>query len=151
MDLSAKCASRPSLRRPIFYAAVLSIVAAQPSGAQVSGTISGVVVDSSGGAVAGASVTVKSLETDAVHTTTTEETGRYQVFSLPVGQYEIRVTKEGFAEQIRTGIRLVVEQEASVDIPLRVGEVSQRIEVNADAPLVSVTTKDTSGMVGEHK
>jgi hypothetical protein len=128
MDLSTRCAFSQSLWRPIFYAAVLSIVAAQPSGAQVSSTISGVVVDSSGGAVAGASVTVKSLETGAAHTTTTEETGRYQVFSLPVGQYEIRVSKQGFAEEIRTGIRLVVGQDASVDITLQVGEVSSRLK-----------------------
>jgi Carboxypeptidase regulatory-like domain len=152
MDLSAKCAFSRSLRGCVLCASILSIMAAsQPAGAQMSGAISGVVVDSSGGTVPGASVTVKNLETGAVRTTTTEDTGRYQVFSLPVGQYEVRVTKQGFAEEIRTGIRLAVGQDASADITLQVGEVSQQVEVNADAPLVSVTTKDTSGLVGEQQ
>jgi hypothetical protein len=94
---------------------------------------------------------VKNLETGAARTTVTEEAGRYQVFSLPVGQYEVQVTKQGFAEEIRTGIRLLVGQEASVDVTLQVGEVTQGIEVNADAPVVSLTTADTSGLVGEQQ
>ena len=152
MDLSAKCAFTQSLHGCFLCASILSIMAAsQPVWAQVSSGISGVVVDPSGGTVAGAAVTVKNLETGATRTTTTEETGLYQVLSLPVGQYEVRATKQGFAEQIRTGIHLVVGQDATVDITLLVGEVSQRVEVNADAPLVSVTTKETSGLVGEEQ
>ena len=152
MDLSAKCAFTQSLHGCFLCASILSIMAAsQPVWAQVSSGISGVVVDPSGGTVAGAAVTVKNLETGATRTTTTEETGLYQVLSLPVGQYEVRATKQGFAEQIRTGIHLVVGQDANVDITLLVGEVSQRVEVNADAPLVSVTTKETSGLVGEEQ
>jgi hypothetical protein len=99
------------------------------------------VTDASGGAVSGASLTVKNLETGALRTTTTEETGRYQVLSLAIGQYEVRVAKPGFAEEIRTGIGLIVGQGASVDITLQVGEVTQRVEVNADAPALSVTTQ----------
>jgi hypothetical protein len=112
---------------------------------------SGTIADPSGAAAPSVAVTVKNLETGAVRTTATDESGRYQVFSLPIGQYEIRVTKQGFAEQVRTGIRLVVGQDASVNIALGVGEMSQRVEVKADAPLVSVTTKDTSGLVGEQQ
>src|SRR5215831_12957932 len=152
MDLPAKCAFTRSLRACFLCASILSImVAFRPARAQVSSGISGVVVDSSGGTVSGAAVTVKNLETGATRTTTTEETGRYQVLSLPIGQYEVRATKQGFEEQIRTGIHLVVGQDATVDITLLVGEVSQRVEVNADAPVVGVTTKDTSGLVGEEQ
>ena len=119
MDLSAKCAFTQSLHGCFLCASILSIMAAsQPVWAQVSSGISGVVVDPSGGTVAGAAVTVKNLETGATRTTTTEETGLYQVLSLPVGQYEVRATKQGFAEQIRTGIHLVVGQDATVDICL---------------------------------
>ena len=152
MDLLTQCAFGQLLRRCVLCASMLSTMAAsQVAWAQMSGVISGLVVDSSGATVPDASVTMKNLETGAVRADTTGETGRYQVFSLPVGQYEIRVTKPGFAEEIRTGIGLVVGQDASVNITLQVGEVSQRIEVNADAPLVSMTTKDTSGLVGEQQ
>ena len=61
------------------------------------------------------------------------------------------MTKQGFAEQIRTGIRLVVGQDARVNVTLRVGPVSQQITVNSDAPLVSATTADIPGLVGEQQ
>ena len=63
----------------------------------------------------------------------------------------MRATKQGFAEQIRTGIRLAIGQDARVDLTLRVGPVSQQIEVNSDAPLVSVSTEDVPGLVGEQQ
>jgi hypothetical protein len=127
------------------------LIPAPRSFAQISAILSGTVTDPDGGTVPGASVTVKNLETGAVRTTATGDSGRYQLFSLPIGQYEVRVTKQGFAEQVRTGIGLVVGQDASVDVTLPVGEVSQRVEVNADAPVVSLTTADTSGLVGEQQ
>ena len=73
------------------------------------------------------------------------------MLSLPIGQYEVRVAKQGFAEQIRTGIRLVVGEDANVDFTLHVGALTQQIKVNSDAPLVSVTTSDISGLAGEQQ
>lgn len=127
------------------------LIFAPRSFAQISATLSGTVTDPSGGAVSGAAVTVQNVETGAVRTTTTGHAGRYEVFALPIGQYEVRVAKAGFAETIRTGIRLTVDQVASVDVTLRVGPVSQRITVNSDAPLVSATTANVSGLVGEQQ
>jgi hypothetical protein len=94
---------------------------------------------------------VKNVETGAIRTLTTDEGGQYRVFSLPIGEYEVQVTKPGFAEEIRTGVRLAVGQDASVDVTLRVGPLSQQIKVNSDAPLVSVTTADVPGLVGEEQ
>jgi len=131
--------------------AVLLLMFATASSAQVSATLSGNVTDQSGAAVSAATVTAKNLETGAVRTTTTDEAGQYRVFSLPIGEYEVLVTKQGFAEQVRTGLRLVVGQDANVNVTLRVGPVSQQIKVNSDAPLVSVTTADISGLVGEQQ
>ncbi len=59
------------------------------------------------------------------------------------------VTKPGFAGQIRTGIKLVVGEEAHVDFIMQVGSVSQQITVDSDAPMVSVSTEDVPGLVGE--
>src|SRR5579864_5362405 len=127
---------------------VLLLAGALFGSAQVSAVLSGTVTDQSGGIVSGATVTAKSVDTGAARTALTNDAGRYQVFSLPVGQYEVRVRKSGFAEEIRTGIHLVVGQDASVDFTLRVGEASQQVTVDADAPPVSVTTTDISGLVG---
>ena len=129
----------------------LQLIVASALFAQVSATLSGTVTDQSGAAVSGADITATDLETGAIRTTSTGEAGQYKIFSLPIGAYEVRATKQGFAEQIRTGIRLAIGQDARVDVTLRVGPVSQQIEVNSDAPLVSVSTEDVPGLVGEQQ
>jgi hypothetical protein len=136
---------------PGFGAFLFACLLTPFSAAQVSATLSGVVTDPSGAAVAGAMVTAKSVDTGISRTVPTDPGGRFRFFSLPVGLYEIRVTKEGFAEAIRSGITLAVGQDASVDVSLRVGQVSEQVKVTADAPVVSLTTQDISGLVGERE
>ena len=99
----------------------------------------------------GATVTAKSLDTGVSRAASTDPSGRYRFFSLPVDVYEVRVTKEGFAEAIRSGISLAVGQDATVDMSLRVGRVSEQVKVTEDAPVVSLTTQDISGLVGERE
>jgi carboxypeptidase family protein len=83
--------------------------------AQVAASITGVITDTSGARVPSAAITVTNVETGAIRGTLSDEAGRYQVLALPVGEYEIRVSKTGFPEQLRTGVHLVVGQEAAVD------------------------------------
>src|SRR6516164_9196943 len=118
---------------------------------QVSAVLSGTVTDPSGAVVQGANVTVKSVDTGASRDTVTDSAGRYLFPSLPAGQYEIHVMKTGFAEQVRTGVDLVVGQSAAADLGLRVGETSQQITVTGDAALVGVETSNVSGLVGERQ
>ncbi len=117
--------------------------------AQMSASIKGIVTDASGAAVPGAIVTAQNTETGAMRSGATDDSGRYLELALPVGEYEVHVTKAGFQDAIRTGIRLVVGQEASVDLQLQVGAVTSELTVRSDAPIVSVSTKDISGLVGE--
>ena len=119
--------------------------------AQVSANLSGVVTDPSGAAISGARVTAKSIDTGISHDAATDPSGRYRFFVLPVGLYEVRVAKEGFAEGIRSGIRLAVGQDASADLSLRVGKVSEQVKVTEDAAVVNLTTQDISGLVGERQ
>src|SRR5262249_46490028 len=119
--------------------------------AQVNATISGKIEDQTGAAVGGAMVTVKSLETGATRTVTTDETGNYRVLSLPVGPQEVRAEKPGFRAAVRTGINLVIGQEAVVDLMLDVGQVAQEVTVAVDTPLVDTTTANVSGFVGERQ
>jgi hypothetical protein len=117
--------------------------------AQVTASIRGVVTDASGAPVAQAAVQVKNLETTVVRTTNTDDAGRYLALALPVGRYEVRISKSGFRDAVQSGISLVVGEEASVDLPLEVGTLTSEIKVTSDAPIVSVTTQDISGLVGE--
>jgi hypothetical protein len=126
----------------------LLIAVVSPIFAQTSATLSGVVNDSSGAVVPSAQVTIKNVDTGAVRNTATDGAGRYQAASLPIGQYEIHAVKTGFSEEVRSGINLVVGQSATVDLTMRVGQSSQSVTINEDAPVVSVTTADISGLVG---
>jgi hypothetical protein len=119
--------------------------------AQVSASIKGIVTDPSGAPVPAATVTTKNTETAAARSAITDDAGRYQIVWLAVGQYEVAVTKPGFQEAIRSGIRLVVGQEASVDLKLQVSAVTAEVRVREDAPIVSTTTRDISGLVGEQQ
>jgi hypothetical protein len=119
--------------------------------AQVTASLTGVLTDASGARVPSAAIAVKNVETGAIRGTVSDEAGRYQVLALPVGEYEIRVSKTGFREQIRTGVHLVVGQEADVDLTLRVGEVKEQVSVEGEAPIVNTTTRDVSGLVGERQ
>jgi len=119
--------------------------------AQVSANLSGTVTDPSGAVVSAAAVTAKNTDTGASRDTTTDTAGHYQLFSLPLGPYEVHARKNGFTEQVRTGVRLVVGQEATVDLTLQVGQPNQQVTVNADAPPVSLTTADITGVVGEEQ
>jgi Carboxypeptidase regulatory-like domain len=129
----------------------LSLMCVPAVSAQVSATLLGAVTDPSGAAVAGADIVLRNLETGEIRNTQTDAVGRYQVFALPIGEYEVRVRKPGFAEQGRTGINLVVGQVASANLELRVGEINQQIKVESDTPMANVTTADISGLVGERQ
>ncbi|HYL63261.1 MAG TPA: carboxypeptidase-like regulatory domain-containing protein [Candidatus Methylomirabilis sp.] len=136
--------------KPLFWLSLLRIFAGVPATrAQVSASITGTVTDASGARVPAAAVTVTSTETGASRSAATNEDGRYRVLALPVGEYEVRVSKAGFQEAIRSGIRLAVGQEAGVDLTLQVGQVQEQVKVDADAPIVNLTTRDISGLLNE--
>ncbi len=122
-------------------------VSPQALTAQVSAVVSGTVTDRSHALVTGASVTVKSVEAGVLRNAATDGYGHYQVFSVPVGQYEIRVQKSGFRDELRTGVQLFVGQAATLDFELQVGESTNAVTVKGDAPLVSVAPNDISGLV----
>jgi hypothetical protein len=141
--------SRWARLRPALPMLFITLTCLQPAGAQTSASIKGIVTDPSGAPVPSATVRTMNRETGAVRTSLSDAAGRYLVVSLPVGEYELRVTKSGFQDAIRSGIHLVVGEEATVDLRLQVGELKSDITVTGDAPIVSTTTTDISGLVGE--
>jgi hypothetical protein len=113
--------------------------------------LSGTVTDPSGAVVPSATVTADNLDTGIARTTLTNQAGQYELFELPIGHYEVRAQKQGFAERVRTGILLVVGQDATADLTLQLGEVKEQTTVVENVPVVSVTTQDTTGLVGEQE
>src|SRR5258708_4383643 len=128
------------------------LVAAVSLSAQLpTGTILGTVKDQSGGVVPGASVTITNTDTSLTRAGTTAADGSYRFPALPVGHYQVQVTKEGFGALTRTGITLEVAQEAAIDITLQVGSTGQSVTVTAEAPLVQTMTSTIAGLVNEQQ
>ena len=124
---------------------VLSAVSAFAQSTAVS-QISGIVTDGSGAAVPGAQVTITNIDTAAARSIDTTADGAYVVTNLPVGPYRLQVTKSGFAGYNQTGIVLQVNSNPAINVALKVGAVSEQIEVSANAAMVE-TSNNTVGQV----
>ncbi|HEY2457284.1 MAG TPA: carboxypeptidase-like regulatory domain-containing protein, partial [Candidatus Acidoferrum sp.] len=128
---------------------LLLLIFTGPAHAQVTASIKGIITDASNASVPGVAVRVRNIETGATRSTMTDNGGRYLVLALPVGEYEVRASKQGFQDATHSGIHLVVSQEASVDVTMQVSSVRAEVNVTSDAPMVTTTTQDISGLVGE--
>ena len=93
--------------------------------------ITGTVKDSSGLAVPGAEVTVTQTDTGVTRSAQSGATGTYSLPSLPIGPYRIEVKKEGFSTYVQSGIVLQVDTAPTIDPVLRIGAVSEQVQVDA--------------------
>src|SRR6202162_3044463 len=113
----------------------------------VTATITGAVSDTSGGAIAGAIVTAKSVERGETYTATTNDSGLYRLSQLPVGHYELRVEKQGFQTSVYPAFELVLNQVGRIDPQLSVGQVSQTMEVSGAAPILKTETTQVDTII----
>lgn len=112
------------------------------------GTILGTVTDSSGLAVAGATVTIKNTGTGLTRTVATSDDGTYSVPELPIGTYSVTVEMTGFRKATVSGVTLQVAAERRADITLTPGEVAQTVEVSGDTlPQVESTNNVLGGII----
>lgn len=103
-------------------------------------TIEGLVTDSSGALIADAEVSVLHLETNDTIQTRTNQTGRYFAPNLPIGTYQVKVTKTGFNSAVQDRIQLQAQASVRVDFKLTVGNVTETVQVESTAPLVDAST-----------
>ena len=126
----------------------LSALTAVPASAQVAqAELRGTVVDQSGGALPGTTVTATHVETGTSRTTVTTETGAYVMPALPTGVYNIRAEITGFSTVLKEGIRLAVGEQATVNFTLKLASVQETITVAGESPLVDTKKSDLSGHV----
>jgi hypothetical protein len=136
--------------RRIVLAGLLIALTAVHAFAGVTASISGTVKDPSGASVAGATVTATNTGTGIAQTQTTNEPGYYSFQTLPVGGYTIEVQQAGFKAYRQTNLAVDVNAALTVDVVLRVGRISEKIEIAADALHVE-TVNSQMGEVIEGK
>ena len=109
-------------------------------GQEVTASITGTVTDPSGAAVPGATVTATSQERGLTYTDVSNDSGLYRIAQLPVGTYALKVEKSGFALASHPPFVLTVNQVARVDVPMKVGQASETVEVTGAAPIMETET-----------
>ena len=103
----------------------------------VSATLGGTVTDQSGAAIPNANITVKNAATGIERQVVTNEQGRYVVPLLPPSEYTVAVNRDGFAPTEIQQVILNANDQRSLNIQLKVGEVSGSVTVSADPPLIN--------------
>lgn len=139
-----------SLRAMIALAAVFALLGTPSLFAQTGrANISGVVTDSQGAVVAGATVSATNNATGVVVPATTNGAGAYSIIQLIPGVYTVKVEKEGFSAQEQEHYTLVAEQNAGINFTLQPGKVSEKVTVQAGAELVHTETAELGQTINE--
>jgi len=115
--------------------------------AQVTAEISGTVKDQSGAVLPGVEITVTQTDTTTTRSAVTNETGLYVLSNLPIGPYRLEAALPGFRTFIQTGIVLQVGSSPTINPILEVGQVTEQIEVQANAALVETRNAGVGSVV----
>jgi hypothetical protein len=114
------------------------------------GTIQGGVFDSSGGAIAGARVTITDVARGTTRTLTSDESGQYVAPSLTTGSYTVRGENGGFRTVERSNVKLEVGQIIRIDLTLAPGEQTQTLTVTEEVPAIDTTSATLGGTVSNN-
>jgi Carboxypeptidase regulatory-like domain/TonB-dependent Receptor Plug Domain len=129
----------------LFLIAIMMFPGALLAQSGTTGQITGNVTDQNGAVIPGATLKITEVATNAVRTTTTSDEGNFSLPSLAVGIYQISVTKEGFKSTTVSNVVVNVSNVTRQNIILEAGQISEVVNVTADA--IQVETQ--SGAVGE--
>ena len=133
----------------------LAVVALAPTGQNLfaqtgRASITGVVTDSSGAVVQNVTVTATNTATGVASSAKSNDSGAYSLLQLTAGSYSLRVEKEGFSTQVQEPYLLVAEQNAGVNFSLRPGQISERVNVEANSELIHTESAELSQTINEH-
>lgn len=117
---------------------VAVLLCASLAAGQATTSLRGTVTDSTGSAIAGASVTVQNVESTIARQAATATDGGYQFPFLPPGSYSLRVTANGFRSYEQTGLQLLVNTPATVNAQLQVGQVKETVTVTSEEPALDL-------------
>src|SRR5580704_4930249 len=133
----------------IFFICLLSATAWSQN-AVSGGSISGQVIDKSGGAVPDVTVTLTSVSTGVQSTARTNGSGLYRFPVLDVGTYDISLSHAGFSKTEITGVVVSIGQDTAANAVLQIGEITQSVTVTATSSLLQPTETSVGTVVGQN-
>jgi Carboxypeptidase regulatory-like domain/TonB dependent receptor len=141
------CTQRMTMRSQLILV-VMVLMAMAVMAQTFRGMILGTVTDPSGAVIAGAQVTVKNANTGLERTSQTSADGSYAVPELPIGTYNVTVSQSGFQTAVTNNVTVDVAGERRVDVVLKTGQVSERVEVSGERlPQVETTINELGGVL----
>src|SRR5262245_15018732 len=117
--------------------------------AQSTGTIQGTITDPTGAVVSGAKVTVRNQSTGYERFVQTDTNGGYQAVALPPGVYRVEAQSQGFVSQAVNELTLEVSRIIVQNIQLKIGDVTQRVEVTADTQTIETATMTVGQVINQ--
>src|SRR5262245_7595179 len=111
------------------------------------GSVTGVITDPQGAAIASATITLEDQEKGFSYTAKTNNEGRYLLRQIPPGTYRIQATSDGFQTQRKDGVKLEVNQNVSIDFSLQVGGTTVVVDVQAQGALLGTEDAVTGQVV----
>ena len=135
------------LLRCIFILPLILFFASQIYAQKDTGSIVGVVKDAGGGVVPGAKVTARDVDRGVEFTTTTDSNGEYVAGPLKVGRYTVTVEKDKFKTAVAGPVQLDVQGRVEANVRLDVGEVTQKVEVTVQSPLLETETSSMGQVI----
>jgi carboxypeptidase family protein len=139
----------PRARVCALFALLVVLHAAMAFSQAVTGAILGRVTDTTGAVMLGATVQIQNVDTGFTRSEQTDSEGRYLSRNLPLGSYSVTVQQAGFRTEVRRGVVLTVASEVTINVDLAVGNVQEKVEVTAEAPLIETTNATVSGLVSQ--
>ncbi len=130
---------------------VLGIVPPLAGQAVSIASVTGRVVDEQGALVSGAQIKMTGVETGAVYNAVTNSDGIYTIPSLPIGAYTLESTVSGFQTYVQSGIFLRVNDSVQINVTMKVGAVSERVEVHGTAAMVETQQNTISQVVDQQR
>src|SRR5882762_4698683 len=132
----------------LFMILAISILGAGHAYAQVAGaTLTGTVKDSSGAVIPNAQVLITEVATGVTRTVSPVAAGLYTAPNLLPGSYDVRVSVTGFSTQLQKGVTLTVGAQQVLDFTMKVGQMTQTVEVTTEAPTVELTSSELGATV----
>ncbi|HMJ61208.1 MAG TPA: TonB-dependent receptor [Bryobacteraceae bacterium] len=126
---------------------IVCLFAATLASQSITSRMVGTVTDSSGAGVAGAAIVARNVDTNERIESRSGAGGDYLLLNLKPGGYEVEVNAPGFKKYVRKGVRLQLEQESRLDVPLELGQVSEAVTVDANVTTLETTTSSIGTVV----
>jgi hypothetical protein len=114
---------------------------------EVTANITGTVTDPSGAPVMGATATATDVQRGTTFSAVSNNVGIYNISRIPIGQYAIKVQQKGFETAVQQPVNLDLNQTARLDFQLKVGQVSEVVEVSGVSPLLQTQSTEVSTLI----